>query len=95
MDINNQNNISFDLYKNIKKCGSWTVFTVMGDKVGVAPCLLCARNSRIYMPNSNLLAFIVSEISAFIRTDGQTDMARSTIEISKHTHHKNVPRLNY
>jgi len=30
------------------------------------------------MPNLNSLALIVSEISAFIRTDGQTDMARST-----------------
>jgi len=30
------------------------------------------------MPNLNSLALIVSEISEFIRTDGQTDMARST-----------------
>jgi len=30
------------------------------------------------MPNLNSLAVIVSEISAFIRTDRQTDMARST-----------------
>jgi len=30
------------------------------------------------MPNLNSLALIVSEISAFIRTDRQTDMARST-----------------
>jgi len=30
------------------------------------------------MPNLNSLALIVSEISAFIRTDGHTDMARST-----------------
>jgi len=34
------------------------------------------------MPNPNFLAFVVSEISVFIltdgRTDGQTDMGRST-----------------
>jgi len=30
------------------------------------------------MPNLNSLAFIVSEISEFIGTDRQTDMARST-----------------
>jgi len=35
-------------------------------------------NSGICMPNLISLAFIVSEISAFFRTDRQTDMARST-----------------
>jgi len=30
------------------------------------------------MLNRSIVAPIVSEISAFIRTDGQTDMARST-----------------
>jgi len=44
--------------------------------------LRCARSSGICTPNLNSLAPIVSEISAFIRTDrrtdGQTDMARST-----------------
>jgi len=30
------------------------------------------------MPNPSIVALIVSEISAFIRTDGQTDMARLT-----------------
>jgi len=30
------------------------------------------------MPNPSIVAPIVSEISAFIRTDGQTDMAGST-----------------
>jgi len=29
------------------------------------------------MPNCNFLAFVVFEISAFIRTDRQTNMARS------------------
>jgi len=38
----------------------------------------CARSSGIWMPNPNSLAPIVSEISAFIRTGGQTDMARLT-----------------
>jgi len=51
---------------------------IVGVKVGVAPC----RNKRALrkklrnLPNS--LPLIVSEILAFIRTDWQTDMARST-----------------
>jgi len=44
--------------------------------------LRCVRSSGICSPNLNSVALIVSEISAFIRTDrrtdGQTDMARST-----------------
>jgi len=40
--------------------------------------LRCAGISGICMPNATIVALIVSEISAFIRTDGQTDMARST-----------------
>jgi len=40
--------------------------------------LRCARSSGNYMPSPNILAFVVSKISAFIRTDRQTDMARST-----------------
>jgi len=40
--------------------------------------LRCVRSSGICTPNLNSLAPIVSEISAFIRPDGQTDMARST-----------------
>jgi len=40
--------------------------------------LRCVRSSESCMPNLNSLALIVSEISAFIRTDRQTDMARST-----------------
>jgi len=36
----------------------------------------CARSSGIFMPNPKSLALTVSEI--FVRTDGQTDMARST-----------------
>jgi len=39
--------------------------------------LRCVRSSGICMQNLNSLALIVSEISAFIRTDGQMDMARS------------------
>jgi len=49
----------------------------MGVRVCLAP-LRCARSSGICMPNSNSLAFIVSGISPFIRTDRQTYMARST-----------------
>jgi len=44
--------------------------------------LCCVRSSGICTPNLNSLAPIVSEISAIIRTDrrtdGRTDMARST-----------------
>jgi len=32
----------------------------------------CAKNSGICMPSPNSLALIVSEISAFIWTDGRT-----------------------
>jgi len=46
---------------------------LVGLRVGVR----CAKSSGIYMPNCNFLAFVVFEISAFIRTDRQTDMARS------------------
>jgi len=40
--------------------------------------LRCVTSSGICMPNLNSLALIVSEISAFIRTDRQTDMTRAT-----------------
>jgi len=40
--------------------------------------LRCAGISGICTPNPSIVALIVFEISAFIRTDGQTDMARST-----------------
>jgi len=40
--------------------------------------LRCAGSSGICMPNPNSLALILSEITAFTRTDGETDMARST-----------------
>jgi len=40
--------------------------------------LRCAGISGICVPNPSIGTLIVSEISAFIRTDGQTDMARST-----------------
>jgi len=40
--------------------------------------LRCLISSGICMPNLNSLALIVSEISAFIRTDRQTGIARST-----------------
>jgi len=40
--------------------------------------LRCAGISGICMPYPSIVALIVSEISALIRTDGQMDMARST-----------------
>jgi len=41
----------------------------------------CAESSRIFIPGPNILALIVFEISAFIRIDRQTDMARSTRKV--------------
>jgi len=40
--------------------------------------LRCAGIFRICMPNPSIAALIVFEITAFIRTDRETDMARST-----------------
>jgi len=40
--------------------------------------LRCAGISGICVPNPSIVTLIVSEISAFIRTEGQTDMARSS-----------------
>jgi len=50
---------------------------LVGVRVGVTN-LRCVRNSGICTPNLYSLALIISEISALIRTDGRTDMARST-----------------
>jgi len=41
--------------------------------------LRCAGISRVCMPNSSIPAFVAPEISAFIRTERQTDMARLTL----------------
>jgi len=41
-------------------------------------CQTAYRRQCAAMPSPNSLALIVPEISAFIRTDRQTDMARST-----------------
>jgi len=35
--------------------------------------LRCVGTSRVCMPNPSIAAFIVFEITAFIRTDGQMD----------------------
>jgi len=53
--------------------------------------LRCARSSEICMPNPNSLAFIVFEISAFIQTDEQTDMARSTRLVILHIYPLYIP----
>jgi len=48
---------------------------------GVVPCwnkLALRKKLRNLHKNLNFLAFVVFEISTFIRTDRQTDMARST-----------------
>jgi len=70
---------SLNFYSSIKTVGA----TVPGGLWALkwawnAADLRCVRSSGICMPNLNSLAFIVSEILAFIRTNGQTDMARST-----------------
>jgi len=50
------------------------------------------------MPNPNSLGLLVSEISAFIRTDVQTDMARSTrlviLSKSQHSRSYSFPDLS-
>jgi len=63
-----QNKILFIFFKK------WAAET---DFRGMADCERLSghsakRSSRIYMPYPNILAFIVYEISAFIRTDGST-----------------------
>jgi len=45
-------------------------YTSVWQFVGFRVC--CARSSGICMPSPNSIALKVSEISAFIRTDGQT-----------------------
>jgi len=42
------------------------------------PNLRCVGISGICVPNPSIVTLTVSEISAFIRTDGQMDMTRST-----------------
>jgi len=54
--------------KYSKKGIDYYLAITLGLRVGVAPCrdnLRCARSSRIYMPNPNFLAIIVSEISSY------------------------------
>jgi len=80
---------SQNVYSSIKTVGA----TVLGGLWALKwawqtaeTILRCAGISGICMPNPSIVAFIVCEISAFIRTggqtdrrsDGQTDMARST-----------------
>jgi len=50
----------------------------VGVRVGLAHFLRCAGISGICMPNPSIVTLMVSEILAFIRADGQTDIARST-----------------
>jgi len=63
--------------KNVQVCGRF-----VGDwawQHGSAS-FHCAFVSTICILNLNLLAFIVSEISTFIRTDGQTTCLDSAID---------------
>jgi len=47
----------------------------VGVRVAVAPCWLALRKKlRNLHTKSQLLAFVVPEISTFIRTDRQTDL---------------------
>jgi len=76
-------------YFNIWLCGRQTDLSVYGRYSGRGKLLTfvlklarqpaetnlrCARSSGMY--TQNFLAFVVSEIAAFIRTDGHTDIAR-------------------
>jgi len=67
---------SYNFYYSIKIVGA----TVLGGLWALEwawhfaeTYLRCVRSSGICTPNLNSLAPIVSEISAFIRTDGRTD----------------------
>jgi len=65
---------SWNVYSSIKTVGA-TVLGVLWawewEWLIAETNLRCARSSGTCMPNPNSLALIVSEISAFIRTDGQ------------------------
>jgi len=66
---------TYNFYSSIKTVGA----TVLGGLLAWHPDetnLRCARSTEVCMPNPNSLAHIVSQISAFIRTDGQTDIDR-------------------
>jgi len=62
------------------------------------------NNRPLCMPNPNFSAFLDLEISVFLRTDEQTDMARSTrlvilikniVTINLYTFYSNSNRYNY
>jgi len=59
MGIDNENKIPFVFFQNLLKCRHPADIN-----------LRWAKSSRIYLPNPNFLAFVVSQIFAFIRTDG-------------------------
>jgi len=71
-----ENNTLYNFYFSIKTVGA----TVLGGLWALEWAwhiaetnLRCAGISGIGMPNPSIVTPIVSEISAFIRTDGQTD----------------------
>jgi len=76
-----ENNAFQNFYSSIKTvgatllCGVWALEWAWHS---AETNLRCAGISGICIPNPNIVACIVSEISAFIRTNGQEDMARST-----------------
>jgi len=74
--IDENNTLQLNFYSSIKTVGAtglgglwaleWAWYSAETN-------LRCVRSSGIYTPNLSSLAPIVSEISAFIRTDRQTD----------------------
>jgi len=70
---------SLNFYSSIKTVGATAPGGLWALKwAWNAADLRCVRSSGICMTILNSLAFVDSEILAFIRTNGQTDMARST-----------------
>jgi len=67
-------NINMNKYQHIfQKCGRGNFWALQWAWKHGPTNLRCVFVSRICMQDLSLLAFIVPEISKFIRTDGQSD----------------------
>jgi len=72
--IDQNNTLQLKLLFYHPNCRSHSFGRFVGVRVGVAPCWdKLALRKKLKNPHPNSLAFIVSEISAFIRTERQTD----------------------
>jgi len=70
MNIDNQNKIPFTLLQNIKKCGRYTGFIVVGFTVSVVPCwnklALCKNLKNLHAKFKNLYRNIPSNKYVFL-----------------------------